>query len=342
MLKTTHETIRALALILITAVQAPLAHAGRPFTDIAFFGDSLSDPGNAYALTGEASRRPFDLIPSAAYAWGGFHFSNGPTWAEQFARALRVPSGPAFGGTGAFSNYAVGGARARAVGPLDLSQQVGVYLARPGTVDGRALHVVFIGGNDVRDALEALADDPGGTTSAAIIAAAVTAIGDNIAALASAGAHRFLIFGAPDLALVPAVRLQGPVAQGAAGFLSDQFNRGLSDALDALALLLPGIDVTRVDLSALLNEVAADPAAVGLTDVEDSCITPGVIVGAVCSDAKHYLFWDGIHPTRAAHRLIRHHALVLLGLRKPAALPGADKDEDEVEVEVEVETAAAN
>ncbi len=293
------------------------AHAGAPFSNIVFFGDSLSDPGNAYALTGEASRRPFELIPSAPCAWGGFRFSNGPTWAERFARALHVRTGPAFGGGRTFSNYAVGAARARANGVLDLSTEVGVYLGAEGAADGRALYVILIGGNDLRDALEALAGDPSSATSAAIIEQAITAIADNITALADAGARRFLVFNGPDLALVPAVRLQGPAAQGAGRFLSIQFNQGLTGALNALSLLLPDIDVTTADLFGFLDRTVADPASAGLTDVEDTCITPGVIVGAICDDPKDYLFWDGIHPTRAAHWLISRYALSLLDLKRP-------------------------
>jgi phospholipase/lecithinase/hemolysin len=36
------------------------------FDGIFIFGDSLSDPGNAYALTGETSKTPYAPIPAAA------------------------------------------------------------------------------------------------------------------------------------------------------------------------------------------------------------------------------------------------------------------------------------
>ena len=58
-------------------------------------GDSLSDPGNAFALTGEQSVPPYDtldpfLVPSAPYARGGHHLSNGATWVEQLGKTLKV------------------------------------------------------------------------------------------------------------------------------------------------------------------------------------------------------------------------------------------------------------
>src|SRR6266403_2992286 len=59
------------------------------FRRIVAFGTSLSDPGNAFALTGQANTPPYDdpqlldpvsLVPGAPYVIGGHHFSNGATW----------------------------------------------------------------------------------------------------------------------------------------------------------------------------------------------------------------------------------------------------------------------
>jgi len=47
------------------------AVADSNFDNIVVFGDILSDPGNAFALTGQISKPPYDLIPSAPYAVGG-------------------------------------------------------------------------------------------------------------------------------------------------------------------------------------------------------------------------------------------------------------------------------
>ena len=66
------------------------ASAQTDFGGIVVFGTSLSDPGNAFVLTGVQSTAPYEtldplLIPSWPYAKGGHHFSNGATWVEQFA-----------------------------------------------------------------------------------------------------------------------------------------------------------------------------------------------------------------------------------------------------------------
>src|SRR3954467_13604831 len=113
----------SLGVISLLAVLTATVHTtGRvPFDRIVAFGASLSDPGNAFALRGGANTPPdylLDplLVPSAPYARGGHHFSNGATWVEQFARSRGLAGSvrPAFenGGTPA-TNFAVGAARAR-------------------------------------------------------------------------------------------------------------------------------------------------------------------------------------------------------------------------------------
>src|SRR5438552_8187445 len=156
------------------------AAAGAPQRFVVF-GDSLSDPGNAFVLVRDVEVPPFDnLIPDAPYARGALHFSDGATWVEQLSILDHaLPStGPALLNPAMFSNYAVGGARARHAGSFDLSTQVGVFLndfGGHGPAD--ALYVVFVGGNDLRDALLAPAQ------STAIVQNALLAIQGNLGTL---------------------------------------------------------------------------------------------------------------------------------------------------------------
>ena len=286
------------------------------------FGDSLSDPGNAFILTRDLEIPPFDsIIPSAPYARGAFHFSNGATWVEQLSILDHaVPSaGPALLIPPLFSNFAVGGARARQVGPFDLPGQVGLFVGDfHGQAPGDALYIVFIGGNDLRDALQALAADPTGATSAGILQAALASIRSNLLTLQAAGARRFLVANGPDISLAPAVRLLGPAAQGAGRFLSAQFNAGLEATLQGLEAAL-GVDIVRLDVFRFLNDVVADPAAFGLTDVTDTCIRVNTIAHAFCANPNSFLFWDGIHPTKAGHRLLAERANAVLNPRAAVA-----------------------
>lgn len=302
--QTVRQIITRIFLLLGCVLGAP-ALADQDYSDIVVFGDSLSDPGNAFVLTGQTSRPPYQLIPGAPYAIGGQHFSNGRTWAERFVYEMDLRAGAAFRNPAVYSNYAVGGARARAGGSVDLTSQVSLYLGNQGGVaDPDALYVIFIGGNDLRDALAALGSDPGGMTSAGILSDTVKGVADNIATLAASGAENMLVFNGPDLSLVPAVRLQGPAVQGGARFLSGQYNLGLDAALDSLAALFPALDLVRFDLFGLFNQVVMQPGMFELQNVAQTCITPGVIVGAICKDPERYLFWDGIHPTSRGHGII--------------------------------------
>jgi phospholipase/lecithinase/hemolysin len=306
------------AILLVVLLEPSAAGAGTAdaYDRIVTAGDSLVDPGNAFVLLGISEVPPFAaLVPDAPYARGGHHFSNGPTWVEQLGAmlGLKRSTKPAFRVPVVFSNYAVGSSRARPVGPVYLGLQVDRFLAdfeRAAPSD--ALYVVHIGGDDLRDALVALQTDPTFATSFAIIVAALTAIQDNIVALASAGAHTFLVPNAPDLAVVPEVRLAGPDAQAAGTFLATVFNVGLEALLSGLEGPPLGLKIFRLDIFSLSEEIVATPAAFGLTDAVNPCITPLTSAHPFCSLPDQFLFWDGIHPTRAGHAIIAERALEAL------------------------------
>lgn len=273
------------------------------------FGDSLTDPGNAFAILGVISAPPFSPIPSAPYA--SHTFSNGPIWAQRLAKSLKSPDSgaPALADPGTFTNYAVGGARARfGTGSFDLATQVALFLAHyHGQACAQPTYVLWIGGDDLRDALTALetaaTQAQGQAAAAAIIAAAVAGIADNVLALVGSGARNFLILNGPDVSQAPAVRLLGAPAISAAALLSASFNQGLGDAI-ALLRVIPGVHIARFADDVLVDAIVADPAAFELTDVVDPCLRFGVVQNAVCEEPGEFLFWDGIHPTVAGHRIV--------------------------------------
>src|SRR6516225_3435496 len=275
-----------------------------------FFGDSLTDPGNHYIAFGQVSRPPYQPVAIYPYASGGHHFSNGPTWAEDMTEELDTPvSGkPALREPGVFTNYAVGRARARPAAPVfpdfDLGTQVGAFLTDfGGQAPANRTYVIWIGANDLFDALEALPLDPTGATSMGIIQEAIGATAESVQMLWAAGAREFLVLNLADPALTPYVRSLGPVAQRASTQLTAAYNGALAQALASLGAL-PQIQIRQFDINAFLHTVVSSPARYGLRDVQDSCLTFGVVTNAVCADPDRHLFWDGIHPTRAGHLLV--------------------------------------
>ena len=284
---------------------------------IVVFGDSLSDSGNGFVFAKTSSTPPdwgmdFLLIPDAPYARGGHHLSNGPTWIEQFARPLGFAPyvQPAFRSSSPDAlNFAIGTARARE-GTADpsLALQVASFLQKTGGVaPSDALYVIQIGANDVRDALAA--------GSVTILQQAAAAIAANVQTLYAAGARHFLIWNVPDVGLTPTVRFLDQAMPGtaaAATLASTALNALLQGAMAPLSSL-PGISIVPFDAFGLISAIAGHPSQFALTNVTDACVTPNEPPFA-CTNPDDYLFWDGIHPTAAAHEIIARAVAMLFGL----------------------------
>lgn len=287
--------------------------AGNSYSKLIIFGDSLSDPGNAFALTGQASVPPYDnlspfLIPDASYARGGKHFSNGKTWVEQLAKSLKLnrSAGPAWRLPGVFCNFAVGGARAGGASPTDLPGQVAFFLGSRILSEplDDALGVVVIGGNDVRDAV--IVFDPANPLPALnIVAGAVTAIVDSVVALKAAGVQKVLVGNVPNIALTPAIMTLDAIFPGvaaAAAFLSTTFNASLAIALAGL-----GDGIVVFDIFGTITDVVTNPSAFGLSNVDTACVMPNQPPFA-CRKPDEFAFWDGIHPTKVVHAILATEA----------------------------------
>jgi phospholipase/lecithinase/hemolysin len=301
---------------------------------IFIFGDSLSDPGNVYQLTGETSQPPYAIIPSRPYDFQGFQFSNGRTWAQWFARHLELKrSGKAaLEWPGRFGNYAFGGARARLTddpfrSPSSREQFERYLNDYNGNVFPDALYVIQFGGNDVRDGLEKFlavlaervppgqeptTDDVNAALFQAslIIQPAVETLIGLIAELHGLGARHFLVATSPDLGLTPAVRFAGPEAAAIASMMAGSYNDGLETGLAALRAL-PGISINTLDLFSILGAIVEDPKAFGIRNTDTPCLIFMVETGAVCRRPNKYLFWDGIHPTARVHKIVSEIAAEL-------------------------------
>ena len=322
-----------LALTLCAALSASAQRIDR----VIYFGDSLSDSGNHFLFTHQVTVPPYTLEPpTASYPIGWFHFSNGPTWAEYLADALHSPASgaPSVLLPGFFTNYSVGRARARDGGDPQfptffLTAQVNKFLADfHNHVPANSLVVIWIGSNDVDDAISAFfADVPNCIVSLnpscqalTIIGAATAAIQTNIATLYKAGARRFLIADVPDISATPYVSylsthvnpLIGTVASDLTGLFDGALGQVVAAYASQFATTDPAASITPFDVAGVLAFIRSHPALAGFSDVTDRCTVPGVLKDAVCATPNTYLFWDAAHPTTAAHRVLAETAFCVL------------------------------
>lgn len=290
-----------------------LSQAQTGYEDVFIFGDSVSDSGNIYLMTGLTTKSPYPLVPTYPYTIGGHHYSNGKTWVETFAKGLNDATGgkASRANPGKNGNYAHGGARGRnnTLHPSpDSLEQAQMFIADYNGAPSDALYVVQFGGNDVRDALGAAQDDPSLDASLGILFAAADEVGATIQTLYNAGARNFLVANSPNLANAPAIRFQDEVI----GFLTGLFVGTYNGVLEGNLLALqanPDIVIHRFNMYEFTNELVDNPGNFGLTNVTAPCLNFLVESGGKCENPEGYLFWDGLHPTAVAHKAIAEAAL---------------------------------
>lgn len=295
---------------------------------VVVFGASLSDTGNSFVWLSDPANQhcgtrlsvpPYEAlddlrVPDGPYAKGGHHFTNGATWVEGLARYLALAGNarPAFksGGFKA-SNYAVGGARAVAYFcRFNLPDQINAYINDFPQTSPRTLVAIEIGGNDVRDALTAFA---AGQDPAPYIQNALSGLANGIATLYARGARKFLLTNVADVAKAPAVILldqQFPGIAQAATQLSLLFNQGFAGVVQ-MANSLSGAEARVLDLYGTLNTIVGDPGAFGFANVTDACVMPNQ-PPYHCKKPDEYVFWDGIHPTKATHAIVAQKAIAVV------------------------------
>ncbi len=293
------------SLALACLVASTSSHAN--YSSLFIFGDSLSDSGNNAAVTPNRTPVPISgnsFIPSFPYASG--RYTNGQVWAQDFASALGLSATPSLlGGT----NYAFGGAT---TGPLTsnplpggllspfpptLETQAAYFLFQHGGVaPSDALYVVAGGGNDARDALNAIGSCGNSNCIAGVIGSTAVTFATDIATvvseLESDGAKHIVVWDTPDVGLAPAILAEGAQASALGTLLASSMNSALSSAIGGAS------GVTLFDIFGLEDSIAADPAAFGLKNVTDACAQ------FVACDPSTYLFWDGIHPTSGGAQII--------------------------------------
>jgi phospholipase/lecithinase/hemolysin len=267
---------------------AVTARESDPFSAVVSLGDSLSDTGNFHEVTGGA-------YPPAPYYEG--RFCNGPVWNEHLAGKLGMELDPdrqfALGGS-LTGNLNYNSSPPSFILP-GFEQQVDDVLAWNGRrkVDPRALYTIWVGANDFFAWLASGSNNPNPTITQGV----ANTVG-GIAELSAAGARHFVVINLPDLGKTPTATGLGPFVSGLLSSLCASYNTLLDQQLNQLESDRR-LNIVRVDAFALINDMVTNPATYGFTNV-----TQQALQGLPAADPDEYLFWDGVHPTTAAHEAV--------------------------------------
>ncbi|MFC5345380.1 autotransporter domain-containing protein [Brevundimonas staleyi] len=284
----------ALAALTLAAASAAAGSASaQTYNRLVVFGDSLSDNGNLFASVGQ---------PPAPYFQG--RFSSGPVFTELlgFTAGRGATGAPVTGSI----NYAYGGSRTdnTIAFPPGMRQQLTTYVGRGGAFGASDLVSVLGGANNIFQGLSAFAVLPPASQTnptgymAPIISAAVADMNFIVNDIATRGAGTILVTNLPRLGITPQFS-PTPLA-ALADNSGSTFNSQLQTALITTAAARPGTNIILFDLAKVSDALASNPGRFGLTNVTQSCFTGT----SVCANPDSYLYFDGVHPTAAGHRLI--------------------------------------
>lgn len=276
----------ALKLAGLSLAVTALAHSAdaAAYSQIIAFGDSLSDNGNLFALTGK---------PPAPYYQG--RFSNGPVAVEVMADSMGL----------SLTDYAYGGAQTgtgnvsgAALNGTGIQAQIAKYgqgLSAAGkTADASALYLVWGGPNDFFAGTNMVSPTTA-TTAAGNLKADITS-------LYNLGARDFFVPLMPDLGLTPSARAANASIPGYSAIATADtvsFNSLLTANIQDLVASLDGIHIQIFDTYSLQHKGLTTAKLLGY-NTTDPCVT----TTSVCANPDKYLFWDGVHPTAVQHEIL--------------------------------------
>lgn len=273
------------------------ASSAQAYTDVYVFGDSLSDNGNLFALTGGA-------VPPASAYWNG-RFSNGPVAVEVLATTLGATLHDyAYGGatTGLFNGNGSPQAVTGLTGVMSQLSQFTTSLAGH-AADSNGLYVVWAGANDFLH--------PTSLPTSVTSMLAVANLSQSVLNLYQLGARDFLLPLMPDLGQTPRLLALGAGASAGGSALTASFNDLLTTAYGTLAASLPGASLTLFDTVSAQHALAASGT---FTNTTTGCLfDPTHVCPTTPSVAATTMYWDDIHPTATTH--------LALGQQMAAAVP---------------------
>eukprot|EP00123_Amoebidium_parasiticum_P001521 comp12633_c0_seq1/m.7682 comp12633_c0_seq1/g.7682 ORF comp12633_c0_seq1/g.7682 comp12633_c0_seq1/m.7682 type:complete len:348 (-) comp12633_c0_seq1:572-1615(-) len=254
------------------------------FSEVFAYGDSLTDTGNAFRLTGRK------VPPSPPYTAG--RFSDGALWVEYFADILRAPfTSYAFGGATTNNAFVPSGITDAKIPVPSLYDQVHSSMigTDPASNPDR-LYAIWIGGNDYVN-----------TQFKVNTTQLVGQVKSIVNSIVGYGGKNIMVFGLPPVG-------QTPLGMANGGPIVDQVTSGYNDAVANMLVDLEDdpkfptdVELYYVDMIGIFNKLVNDPAN-GFTIKDRPCFDATKFT--VCNGTKPYAFFDALHPTTRLHRLI--------------------------------------
>lgn len=288
------KKIFALILALLTFIMVMFAAStqssqnfdNQEINELYVFGDSLSDTGNIFKATNGV------YPPSPPYFQG--RYSNGPVWVEHLSSKLGLNNTKNI-------NFACGGATTIS-GSLNgvpgTLAQVYSYTKSQQKLNPNALYIVWAGANDY-------------LFGATNTNAAIANLSNAVQSLLTAGAKTILVANLPDLGKIPAT--YNTFNSSNLSAVTNLHNSELMKSIDSLQQKFgSGNKIIQLDVNSLYREAIVHPAKFDFTNVTSSCLSDV----ASCSNPDKFLFWDGIHPTTAAHRILADAALKAISISR--------------------------
>jgi phospholipase/lecithinase/hemolysin len=270
--------ILALLAFMVTLIVS--SKESQPIRQLVVFGDSLSDMGNVYQTTGRS------YPPSPPYFQG--RYSNGRVWVEYLGDRLHLNATQIL-------NFAYGGATSgsESTPVMGLLKQVQSFTQTHQHVNSNTLFVVWAGANDYLQ----------GATNSSLPVHHIT---QAIDLLVSINVKRLLVGNLPDLGMLPATYSSNDADR--LNQLAQAHNSNLRRSLKQLQQQHSDLQIVMLNASQLYQEAIAHPKTFKLKNVTTACLSGS----EVCPHPEQFLFWDGIHPTTAAHQILGDAAFAVI------------------------------
>ncbi|CAF2370157.1 unnamed protein product [Rotaria sp. Silwood2] len=269
-------------IILIDNVQTRLQTF--PFDTIVTFGDSNTDTGNVYNLTGHL----WPLVPP--YYQG--RFTNGPVWIENIdvSNIANYAYGDA---TIDNDNLVIGFTGPNKTIVPSIRQQIVNYLTVTDiskTDLSRTLHIIWAGGN------EYLIDPH--LSSDTVITSLLTAIDD----LLVVGIQHLIVINLPPLQSFPGANQNQRLST-----LINQHNNYLSSNLTQIQSDYTKVSIRTFDLYSSITEILSNNSIYTLNKNDKCWNIIDYRVISQCTNPNEYVFIDDYHFTSVIHQVIANN-----------------------------------